>query len=253
MIVEDGRAILADLIVDQAASHIAIGIGSKPEAVGDRALSFEIARAPINSRSYSPVESSAVFKATFPDWLTATITEVGLVRSSEDTTTTVELLSFEQASENWAGGSWVTTNKRYGSQGLYLTAATATATGLDVGLTQFVSDDQARLAYHGAGGNVTVRLRADDSNYLQYTFTAAAGFNVHEIALGEMSSVGAPDLASIREVQIVHAGSGGITLDALHVRRLPEPHLLNRKVLAAPIIKQAGAPLDIEVPLVMFQ
>lgn len=250
MIVTSGKRRIGDAISAGVASHIAVGVGSAESTMDMNRLQFEVERAPIDFAVYDPNTDEIHFKATFREDLDMTITEVALIYAVGNEN--VLVFTADDQFESWSGGTWQTTNARIGANGIGVTGATATLNNANLSVYQFGAQDKIYLAYNGGAGTVTVRLLTDSSNYYEYTFAAASGYNVHEQNFGDMTSVGTPDPFNIRNVSIEHSGATGIVVDAMRIEKSDGgDELVVRRKLDTPINKEVGYPLDIEMALTL--
>lgn len=250
MITNAGNQRIGRALSDYLASHIAVGIGVSPVTAEDTRLQFEVSRAKINVSSYDYTEGIVTLKATLDQFLEGSITEIGLVSSSSDSSGGRLIFGFDPAQEMWSGGTWVTENVHLGNEGMGLLDTAATVSNVNVDLSVFEAQDVMEFAYYGTGGTLTVRLLNDATNYFEYTFPVLAGFNVHSQNFGTLTPTGVPELGSIRAMTITHSGGGGITMDGLRAARANEETvLIARNVPTVPIIKELGRSLDIEFPL----
>lgn len=253
MKLDEGRVSIGEAIAQFTATHIAVGIGTTPPTPTDSELEFEVYRGEITSRAYDPVTGRVVFKTVIPDNVEASIAEVALIQSEGGYEGSTMLFSANPASEEWAGGTWATGGVRIGAEGLQVSGGEAVLDEISHSMTEYDPASELQLAYNGSGaGDVTVQLRTDDTNYFEYTFTAAEGFNVHSIRFADTIRVGVPDDGLIQEISVAHAGTGSVVLDALRVRVSNDDSTFIDRSLVDPIhVKQQGRSLDVEVPLVI--
>jgi len=215
-------------------------------------LNFEVFRSRIRARSYDATTDNLVFTATIPDYLDVYVKEIALISSSSDADASI-VTSFDEATEQWEGGTFTTANARYGDDALLLSGVTAsTYTDTRPALAGISLSDTIQVAYFGAGGTVDLRFNNTAEDYHSTTFTATSGYNVARIPVSSLVKAGVPDLASANGITITHAGTGSITLDAIRVSHASnDDTLIVRQLLPEAYRKPAGLPMDIELPMVV--
>lgn len=251
MITVAGSAAIGRMLAESMGGYIAVGAGTGAPHVNDERLDFEVYRAAIRSRSYDPTSKVIVYTATVPDSVELTVNEVGLMSSSHSELPGGFVAMFDPGSEEWSGGTWTTSNVRVGSDGLNISGATATATGASrIALANTGKSDMIQVAYHGAGGNVEVRLTNTEDDYFSMTFPAGTGYGVYSTRIHQLTPVGSPEIVSVEGVTVIHSGAGSVTMDAVKVTpEISEEDLILRQRFLPGHRKVAGMPLDIEVPV----
>lgn len=246
---------------------IAVGLSGTAANVSDIALGYELDRADIISVGADITNFRSVFKATLTPELVGSIYEVGAFTVSvntEDSGFGSKSLFSMSAYESWVGGSFVTTNTREARSLRLNPIASATASAdfaSTVDLSGYSGVDQFLIAFYVADANcasVTIKLGSDASNYASFVVAApAAGYQVARMNKSAGTLTGVPIWSSISYIHIdAVAKAGGATIvdiDGMRVENMDSTNqnyaLVSHSILAAPVLKKAGIPMDIEYSL----
>lgn len=244
--------------------------------------SFDISQT--GGTNENPIFSyTAIYKATIPQDVSGVISELGLypgLRSSTNSFDSKFITSFEN-NINWLDSSNNTPILRSNSTSPLFTSKIGenmiqvdvnqstskeyTNSIVNLDLSGYSVNDSLSIAYKKNDNNVTkirVKLYSSATQYYYADFTPASGTG-DKIQTISMSSVfsnisaTAPDPTNITKVGIeVTAGSGGATtvyFDGLRINDEdtfdPSYGLIARSVLATPLQKPSGRPVDIEYKL----
>lgn len=260
--------------VPTIAAAMALGIGTRAEALGDFSLQFEAARADITHVQYDFATDELVFKGSVPDDYVGEIYEVGLYSLYRDPATggvgATNIAIFDDTKEGWVDNTtsavetYSTTGSRVGTTSLSHTpAASATKVSslrdLSFDFSSYDGADFLVVAVNVANtntANIKVRFLTDSSNYYEFTTTSVttSGYKVFEFIKSTASVTGTPSWASINEIQVSTTSAGGgasaVTWDGIRFQDADPSSLdyilVARDVLATPKTKVAGQPQDFE-------
>lgn len=261
--------------VPAIAQSMSFGAGTRAEAVTDIALQLESANAPIGLTNYDFVGNVLVYKASVPDEFVGKIHEIGVYSLATDPAAgefaSRTLTTFDSATESWvtsanADATFSATSTRIGADSMFMgvavsSSATNSLKGISADLSGYSSSDSFTFAFNTANANTTqvrYRFMTDASNYYDFSLGAQAmGYRVVEVTKGSAVTTGSPNWGSINEIQItVTSGSGGASNVEFEAIRVEDKDALSldyilvaRKVLATPVTKIAGQPLDVEFTL----
>lgn len=253
MITNEGKVMFGEALAAGVGGFIAIGVSQTAPTADDVALGFEVIRVPVRTAEYDVAGGRVVYSATVPEHLGLKIGEVGLVSTASSSQSSGIVTSFDPSFEDWSTGTWVTDNVRVGSEGLRLSGQTSASFGaLRESLLDVRAADTVQVAYHGAGGDVEVRLVNTDDDYFSFTFPAGTGYNVRSIPVRDLTAVGEPNISSTSGVVVIHSGTGSVTMDAIRVNSPGEAESLAvRQRFTQLYTKTEGMPLDIDIPVVI--
>jgi hypothetical protein len=246
------------------ASAIIVGIGSAAATIADTSLQFEVARVGVDLASVDYANNAVVFKGQLSSEVECIIYETGIrtLLNSGNQFDSQMLLNFSD-SDLTSAGTYVATNSRLGSA-LQLTAAASTTTTSNISnifydLSGYSATDQFTLVYRANNAfvsNISMRFKTDASNY--YTVSLGAGVNgVYTLTTFNKSvpvATGAPDWANITSIDVMitatAGGTASVDFDGLRIEDRDsfreEDVLVSRSVLATPVVKASGFPLDVE-------
>lgn len=235
---------------------IAIGVGQTPATPADTSLEYEIARAGVVTASVDQVTGAVIYKAVIPEEVSGTIYEVGTwsqFNESDDDDTL--LLTFEPEYELWSAGEYTQGNSRIGEYGLTFSAdgpLTAKLYDLSIDMSDVLDSDVLSVALNADAsvGTVELRLQNDDENYLSYTMTPEAGYQIINFRRGDMQEVGTVDDSDLQTAAVVitPTAATSLTMDGLRISRTgsTEAVLVSRTVLGTPLVKRADMPMEFE-------
>jgi hypothetical protein len=252
------------------AESIAYGLDPTAESVGDKTLGFEVGREDTTLTTFNHSTNNVIFKTSLPTEWAGTVYEIGLWSVGVDSLAGnygSRLISHFDTTEGWSATTYSTANSRVGIDALRLspaTSATATATrsNLTLDLSGYSSADTFKLAYatnNAFTSNVSIRLYTDASNY--YTLSASPGatpgYKFSSFTKASAVATGTPTWSSITSIEARATSTGGggavVDFDALRLDDSdpynPDYVLVAREVLASPIVKVAGRPMEIEFAL----
>lgn len=267
LLTTEGKSAILRFLAEQGgtlAGAICVGVGTTAANVADRLLEFEVVRGDVTVVSPDYTNTAIVYKADLPAELRVDIREVGMWTSRGDVEQAGLVVSFDQDLEGWTAGTWETTTRRIGPNGLSVAAAASTSTTTDL-LNVFWSIDSMSpadtfaLSYNVANeftSSIQVRFMTDASNYYSYTINApAAGYKVTRFTKSQLVKTGTP--TDITQISIINTATAGgtstVVLDGLRTDdgdfNDPGSLLLSRAILGTPIEKPAGVPFEIEYTL----
>lgn len=260
MITTQGKSIIFRYLagnLPRIAESIAIGIGDSAENVNDTILDFEAERVSVTLVSADIVNDKLVFKGTIPQEFVGTIYEVGLWYGNPQTfggSTTI--VSFDSATEAWSSPTWNTALARIGIDALQVAGgASSTLTDIALDLSVFSDADFMSLAYNADAAitNIVLRFSTDVSNYYEYSFAAATGYEIKEIGKSLFTATGAPDWADITSITVSATGTGNAVFDGIRAEDADtistDYALVARSVLSVPKVKSSDTEMDIEYAL----
>lgn len=281
VITKFGKRFLTNLIAgneDMDAKSLAFGIDDTTATDMDTRLGFEFYRVPVSfgSTDIQPGETtsySVVYKATIPQDVIGTVKEVGLYPEFRQST-------------NIYDSKFIT---EFDSQLDWTNVVVPSATGATIGANLLVMDsdsgvakeyksdiavidfsgysvnDSIRLAYYKNDNNlasIKLRFYSSATAYYEVTITPASGTGNRISSDILMSTVfagatsPAPDPTNINKIGIIITPTSGIAsvgMDALRINDEdtfdPSFGLISRSVLATPLVKLAGRPVDVEYRL----
>jgi hypothetical protein len=252
---------------------LAIGIDSTAANVNNTRLGFEFYRTPVylTSTDIQTVDStttySVVYKATLPQDLSGTISEVGLYPSTRTSLNNFDskfLTDFSSALE-WidANGFYPETvfeNAQIGNS-LITLSTDEYITNVSLDLSGYSSLDTFRIAYYcnnTSAGTIRIRLYSSDTDYYQYAVSVnnTVGYKISsDIFINNLLTVGAgsPNSSHIIKMGISKTGSADVDIDAIRINDEdtfdPIFGLISRSVLSPVVTKSAGRQIDIEYRL----
>lgn len=249
-------------------THIAVGSVPTVAAITDKSMAMEWARADVKFIVADPVNNRLVIKAVLPASLEGKIYEIGAYVSIAGGVD-ASLLTFDQATEGWAG-TFTTANTRIGSSSLSLTAplssttsATLSNLALDI-LTGSQADDTFRFAMNVSSANcnyVDFVFKSNASNYATARVgSPPSGYGVYSVQRSALTVVGSPDLANVTEITVnLNSKASGATTVDLDGARVDSAHdsvdgavLVARQEIISPVTKKRGVEFEIETTLGVF-
>lgn len=225
----------------------------------------------------------AIYKATIPQDISGVISEIGLYPSSRKSTNVYDskfITSFEN-NINWLDSSGYNPQLKMNTTSPVFTAKIGdsmvqwdvnTSTSKEytnalsnIDLSGYSVNDSLTIAYKKSDNNVTkirVKFYSSDTQYYYGDFTpdSGTGDKIQSISMSSVFSnisATAPDPTNITKVGVeVTAGASGPTtvyFDGLRINDEdtfdPDYGLIARSVLATPLEKPSGRPVDIEYKL----
>jgi hypothetical protein len=261
MITTQGKSVIFRYLagnLPRIAESIAIGVGSTAENVNDTSLKFEIDRVPVALVSADILNNRIVFKGTIPQEYVGKIYEVGLWYGNPPQTAgdSTIIASFDSETEEWTPAIWDTSVSRIGSDALQVAGGgSSTLTDIVLDMSVYSDADLLSLAYNAdaAINDVTVQFSTDDTNYYQYTFAAATGYEVKTVAKSAFTATGAPDWGNITSITVSATGTGNVVFDGIKAEDADtisaDYALVARSVLSTPKTKTSDTEMDIEYTL----
>lgn len=259
--------------ISTSTKDLAIGIDGTTATENDTRLGFEFYRTPVylSSTDIQTVDEvttySVVYKATLPQDIAGTISEVGLYPSTRTSLNNFDskfLTDFSSALD-WidANGFYpetVFTNAKIGDSLLKLSTDEYISNAY-LDLSGYSSLDTFRIAYYcnnTSSGTIRVRLYSSDTDYYQYSINVnnTVGYKVSDdIFINSLLTVGSgsPDSSQIIKIGIAKTGSADVDVDAIRINDEdtfdPIFGLISRAVLSPVVTKSAGRQIDIEYRL----
>lgn len=261
MITTQGKSVIFRYLagnLPRIAESIAIGIGSTAANVNDIRLEFEAERVPVTLVSADIVNDKIIFKGTIPQEYVGTIYEVGLWYGTPPLTSgeSTIIVSFDSATEAWSTPTWNTALARIGTDALQVAGgSSSTLSDIILDLSVFSDADFMTLAYNADAAitNVVLRFSTDVSNYYEYSFVAATGYEIKAIGKASFTATGAPDWADITSITVSATGTGNAVFDGIRAEDADtistDYALVARSVLGSPTVKTDDTEMDIEYTL----
>lgn len=260
MITTQGKSIIFRYLagnLPRIAESIAIGIGDSAENVNDTILDFEAERVSVTLVSADIVNDKLVFKGTIPQEYVGTIYEVGLWYGNPQTLGGSSIIvGFDSDTEDWSTPTWNTALARIGTDALQVAGgASSTLTDIALDLSVFSDADFMSLAYNADAAitNIVLRFSTDVSNYYEYSFTAATGYEIKAIGKAAFTATGTPDWADITSITVAATGTGNAVFDGIRAEDADtistDYALVARSVLSVPKVKSSDTEMDIEYAL----
>lgn len=224
MITNEGRKHAGKALASAAPSFgqtIAFGIGTKSVEATDKALDFEIFRAPVTYSAYDPLNDRIILRTRIPSDFPATITEVGVYASNDiwqDIPQQTLLYRLGQDFGIWAGGhTWSEEPGRSGFPNMIHTGTNESTMDKQLDMSAFFDDDQIVLLVNASGTtSIGLRFAQDASNYFEWTFTPQSGYKAYRTHRGALTAIGNPEWSKISRIRL--SSTGGTTeFDALTV------------------------------------
>lgn len=252
------------------ASTMAFGVGTTAAALGDTALTFEVARAILSSNTIDVVNSRVIYKTTIPKNVSMNIRETGLWTLDSDPQAgnygSRLLQTFEGDVDYWTAGTYETANTRVGERSLRVTATvSSTATSVNDGfvndLSGFSGSEPIKLACYVANSNTSaIQLLFYNANgsffRIDYN-TPSSGYQILSANKSSAAVSGSPTWSDIvkLEVRVIATGGGSaiVDFDGIRVEDTdtlnPNYSLVSRAVLGSPVAKTNVAAMDVEYSL----
>lgn len=260
MITTQGKSVLFRYLagnLPRIAESIAIGIGDSAENVNNTILDFEAERVPVTLVSADIVNDKLVFKGTIPQEFVGTIYEVGLWYGNPQTFGGSSIIvAFDSETEAWSTPTWNTALARIGEDALQVAGgASSTLSDIALDLSIFSDADFMSLAYNADAAitNIVLRFSTDVSNYYEYSFTAATGYEIKAIGKTAFTATGTPDWANITSITVGATGTGNAVFDGIRAEDADtistDYALVARSVLSVPKVKTSDTEMDIEYAL----
>lgn len=261
MITTQGKSIIFRYLagyVPRIVESIAIGIGSTAENVNDTALTFESNRVPVTLTSIDIINDKLIFKGVVPQEFVGKIYEVGLWYGSPANSVGASsvIVTFDSATEEWTPATWETTIARIGEDALQVAGgSSSTLENIVIDLSSFSTADFLSLAYSADASinDISLRFRTDPSNYYEYTFAAATGYEVKSFGKTLFTATGTPDWANITSIVVSATGTGNAVFDGIRVEDADtlsnDYALVARTVLPVPKTKTDDSEMEIEYAL----
>jgi len=261
MITTQGKSVIFRYLagnLPRIAESIALGIGSTAENVNDTALKFEVDRVPVSLVSADILNDKIIFKGTIPQEYVGTIYEVGLWFGTPPQTSggSTVIVSFDSDTEAWTPATWNTALARIGVDALQVAGgSSSTLSDIAIDLSVYSDADFMSLAYNAdaAINNVAIRFSTDTSNYYEYSFAAATGYEVKSMGKTAFTATGAPDWSNITSITVSATGTGNAVFDGIRAEDADtistDYALVARSVLSTPKIKTSDTEMDIEYAL----
>jgi hypothetical protein len=261
MITTQGKSVIFRYLagnLPRIAESIALGIGSTAENVNDTALKFEVDRVPVSLVSADILNDKIIFKGTIPQEYVGTIYEVGLWFGTPPQTSggSTVIVSFDSDTEAWTPATWNTALARIGVDALQVAGgSSSTLSDIAIDMSVYSDADFMSLAYNAdaAINNVAIRFSTDVSNYYEYSFAAATGYEVKSMGKTAFTATGAPDWSNITSITVSATGTGNAVFDGIRAEDADtistDYALVARSVLPTPKVKTSDTEMDIEYAL----
>jgi hypothetical protein len=259
--------------IESSDKDLAIGIDSTSATVDNTRLGFEFYRTPVNLSSTdiqtanSTTTYAVVYKATLPQDIVGTISEVGLYPSTRTSLNNFDskfLTDFSSALD-WVDASGfypetVFENAKIGNSLLTLSTDEYTS-NVFLDFSGYSSLDTFRVAYYcnnTSTGTIKIRLYSSDVDYYEYAVNVSntVGYKISsDISISSLLTVGggSPDSSEIIKIGISKTGSADVDIDAIRINDEdtfdPIFGLISRSVLSPAVTKSAGRQIDIEYRL----
>ena len=251
------------------ASHMVIGSINTAATTSDQTLYYEVARSPINLKSFSSTSPNLIVKSTFEPYFAANIYEVGIYPASNSATFGVrnDLIINDFSSQSaWTDsgsaitGQWteylaqsptsprigmysltVPSNKTYTNSSTYFDLRSYTTVDtLDLLLGPITTTSDPK--------NFTVKFTNSAGDYASLVYSLSANVNWQVKSLALTSDI--LNLKSISQIDITTASGLTVKIDAMKINIAAEVDetnsLVSRSIPTTPIAKIYGAPLEIE-------
>lgn len=261
MITTQGKSVIFRYLagnLPRIAESIALGIGSTAENVNDTALKFEVDRVPVSLVSADILNNKIVFKGTIPQEYVGKIYEVGLWFGTPPQTSggSTVIVSFDSETEAWTPATWDTALARIGTDALQIAGgSSSTLSDIAIDMSVYSDADFMSLAYNAdaAINNVAIRFSTDLTNYYEYSFAAATGYEVKSMGKTAFTATGAPDWSNITSITVSATGTGNAVFDGVRAEDADtistDYALVARSVLGTPKTKTSDTEMDIEYAL----
>lgn len=261
MITTQGKSVIFRYLagnLPRIAESIALGIGSTAENVNDTTLVFEADRVPVSLVSADILNDKIIFKGTIPQEYVGTIYEVGLWYGTPPQTSggSTIIVSFDSETEDWIPATWNTAIARIGTDALQVAGgSSSTLSDIALDLSVYSDADFMSLAYNAdaAINNIVIRFSTDATNYYEYSFAAATGYEVKTMGKTAFTATGAPDWSNITSITVSATGTGNVVFDGIRAEDADtistDYALVARSVLSTPKVKTADTEMDIEYAL----
>jgi len=259
--------------IESSDKDLAIGIDSTAATVDNTRLGFEFYRTPVNLSSTdiqtanSTTTYAVVYKATLPQDIVGTISEVGLYPSTRTSLNNFDsrFLTDFSSSLDWVDASGfhpetVFENAKIGNSLLTLSTDEYTS-NVFLNFSGYSSLDTFRIAYYcnnTSAGTIKIRLYSSDTDYYEYAVNVSntVGYKISsDISISSLLTVGggSPDSSEIIKIGISKTGSADVDIDAIRINDEdtfdPIFGLISRSVLSPAVTKSAGRQIDIEYRL----
>lgn len=261
MITTQGKSVIFRYLagnLPRIAESIAVGIGSSAENVNDTTLDFEVDRVPVSLVSADIINDKIIFKGTIPQEYVGTIYEVGLWYGMPPQTAggSTIIVSFDSLDEAWTPATWNTALARIGTDALQVAGgSSSTLTDIALDLSVYSDADFMSVAYNAdaAINNIVIRFSTDTSNYYEYSFVAATGYEIKTMGKAAFTATGAPDWENITSITVSATGTGNAVFDGIRAEDADtistDYALVARSVLVSPKVKTSDTEMDIEYAL----
>ena len=244
MITKFGKRFLIDYLAGNRnfyQKEIAIGIATNSEyALSDSnsRLGFEFYRVPVLfggidvDTSVSPYTYTAIYNTKLPTNLAGKINELALYpekRLSSNIYDNKFITSFESIYEWSPSPTLDETNYRVGNSSLIFSsngtaAREYTSVIENFDMSGYSNFDTISFSYKVNDANlssVKIKLYSSDTSYYQFNFTGhSVGWNIKNIALSQMTTVGTPDKSNISKIGILvtpTTSATSIVVDGLRI------------------------------------
>jgi len=223
IITTEGRRVIGKFLASQKSSwsdSIAIGSGSSSPQVSNKSLDMEFWRDEIDLKSYKEDLGRVSLRSRIPASVVGKVHEIGVYYTPTSDGfyfSTPVLAQFDLSVETWDGGTSNTTDNRVGLGALQVAAGSSASLEFEGDLRTYNADSVFRLAYisDASVSSVTLRLKASDSDYREYSFSPSSpGYQVESWRLQDFGVIGNPQWSEIYELEILTVGTGNITFDA---------------------------------------
>ena len=242
----------------QFANTIAVGSGSVVLPVTATSLGFSWGLTTVVDTFVDTSLGQVIFHGVLAPESSGVINEIGLIatgsNSSAQSSTLANILYTFGSNETWLTSAPYTlgTGGNIGMQDYIFTNATdGTSLLTYLSILSTFTFSTLKFACTAVGiTSVEIRLEIDPANYLStIVSTTAAGLQIYNTTIANYTTTGVVNVQNIKALRlIIHpAGtSSTLTLDGLSLEMTAGSALIAHSVLATPIVKAPGAPLEIE-------
>ena len=242
----------------QFANTIAVGSGSTVLPATSTGLGFAWGLTTVVDTFVDTSLGQVIFHGILPPETSGIISEIGLIatgaNSSAQSSTLANILYTFNASETWLTSAAYTLGAggNIGMQDFIFTNATdGTSLLTYLSILSTFTFSTVKLACTAVGiTSVEIRLEIDPANYISTTIsTTATGAQIYSTSIANYITTGTVNILNIKALRLIIHPTGTtstLTLDGLSIEITAGSALIAHSVLATPIVKAPGAPLEIE-------
>lgn len=271
MITDKGKELLARYLTGDSAAWAGafeFGVGETAASSTDTSLEFPFVRVPIDYVDYfyntTTAKWNVRFRGVLKEGESGQMHEIGVFTSDEYPGQEVGnqlLLDYSGLDTVYAleNATVSVQGSRVGQYGTLISTATtgsvrAYRPGLDLGV--FTSNDTVNLAYdftQTAGvPNVSIRFESTPSDYFEYTFAPAVGYNIESTARSAFVATGVPTWNTANTIFVSVDAQSDLLLDGIMIEdtiNVQDYGMVIREVLGQPIVKSETKELEVTFDL----